>query len=222
MFTDDPIQQRQATLSKMEAKDGQVTFVPKRTNVTEADRISKLRKYKDTQNNKFNSCGTGIYRRLRRDFFKTCKSQGILLDLLFNYQNQDGVGLVTKDRYGPHDFKVLKNANSRKPTVPELPANPFGLSLEQCEQEAEDILDAMIFPGPMAVQLNKVKERDQPILFVFAFYDKMFFSHPKMKKGDLRMTFLAMKFIDDTDVSDKYTVMTQAKDDWRRFTRLSS
>ena len=97
--------------------------MPKRTHVTEADKISKLRKYKDTQNNKFNSCGTGIYRRLRRDFFKTCKSQGILLDVLFNYQNQDGVGLVTKDRYGPHDLKVLKNANSRKPTVLELPAN---------------------------------------------------------------------------------------------------
>ena len=41
---EDPIQQRIDTLSKMEAKDGEVTYVPKRTDVTAADKISKLRK----------------------------------------------------------------------------------------------------------------------------------------------------------------------------------
>ena len=94
----------------------QISYTPKQTDVTQPDKISKLRKYKETQNKKFNSMGTAVYRRLRKDFYKACNAQGVLGDLLFNYQSQGGVGLTIKDRHGQHDFKVTKG-NSKKPVA---------------------------------------------------------------------------------------------------------
>ena len=74
----------------------------------------------------------------------------------------------------------------------------------------------MIFPGPLAVQLTKVKERDQPIMFVFAFYDKIFFTHTKKRTGNLRTIFLAMQFNLRTkaELDKLYVVIQEAKADY--------
>ena len=138
---DDQLEARLAILELIKVTDGEISNTPKRTDVTQPDKISKLRKCKETQNKTFNGTGVTVYRRLRKDFFKVCNAQGILVVLLFNYQSQDGVGLTIKDWYGQYDFKITKG--------------PFGLSIDDCEQEAGDILDAMIFPGLLAVNWPK-------------------------------------------------------------------
>ena len=112
---DDPLEERLAMLELMKVTDGEVSYTPKRTDATQPDKISKLRKYKEIQNKKFNSTGATVYRRLRKDFFKVCNAQGILVDLLFNYQSQDGVGLTIKDRYySQHDLKITKGQNFQR------------------------------------------------------------------------------------------------------------
>ena len=49
---DDPLEARLAILELMKVIDGEVSYTPKRTDGTQPDNISKLRKYKETQNKK--------------------------------------------------------------------------------------------------------------------------------------------------------------------------
>ena len=204
---EDVILKRLSLLESMVVTEGKVPVTLNRKDLTQLEKLSKVRKYKLTQDKKFNSNGGEVYRKLRKDFFKHCRTQGILVDLMFNYQDQNGSGLTLKDRFGPYDFLVdVQTGRNTKPTMPELPPNPFGLSMDQCEQAAEDIREAMLFPGPMMVQLNKCKERNQPIMFLFGLYDKMFFTTVKKKAGNLRATFLAIVFNNNADVRDTLSI----------------
>jgi hypothetical protein len=205
----DPLVERLAILESMKVVEGKVGFTPKRTDMSTVDKCSKLRRYENTALAKFNSIGENTYRRFRRDVFKILKSQGILPDLLHNYQSQNGGGLTLKDGFGPYNF-----GDKHGKRIKDLPPNPYGLSLQDCEHEACTIIDNMIFPGPVDTQHKKYEQRNQPVMFLFAFYDKLFFHHIKSKAGDLRNVFLAMRFNDDKHPSDTFHLMQKAKDDW--------
>ena len=98
-----------------------------------------------------------VYRRLRTDFLKVLHRA---FWWIFNYQSQDGVGL-TITRIDMASMVV----RLQRATV-ELLGNPFGLSIENCEQEAEGILDAMIFPGPLAETTADQSRGARPANFV--------------------------------------------------------
>jgi hypothetical protein len=177
----DPLVERLAILESMKVVEGKVGFTPKRTDMSTVDKCSKLRRYENTALAKFNSIGENTYRRFRRDVFKILKSQGILPDLLHNYQSQNGGGLTLKDGFGPYNF-----GDKHGKRIKDLPPNPYGLSLQDCEHEACTIIDNMIFPGPVDTQHKKYEQRNQPVMFLFAFYDKLFFHHIKSKAGAQR------------------------------------
>ena len=183
---EDPIKARKEILQKMIAKDGEVEFSPKRTDMAAPDKLSKLRRYARTANKKFNSEEGETYQALRRDFWRTMKAQQIDLDLSFNYHSSTSFsdsGLKFKDGLGPYNFGKSK-----------LPMNPFGLTIAQCEAEARLILEHMVFPGPVLQQIDKTAQRSRPILDVFDFFDRIFFKTSRLKLSNLRYEFHQLHF----------------------------
>jgi hypothetical protein len=198
----DLVKERLDLIKRVEADDDSTILTP-RVDMTSPEKRSKLRRYKNTGNPKFNSLGTDTYTSLRRDLFEIYEAAGILDDLLFNYYTHDGEGLVARDGFGPYNFgkKILA-------------ANPYGLSMRDCEKEANTILNNMIVPGPVATQLKKCEQRNSPTLFVLSFFDQKFFSKDSIDVGNLRAKFLAITFDDSEHPADTLFRMTAAQSAW--------
>ena len=142
-------------LRKAENKLGE-DDLPNRANMAHPKDRSKIPKFPETSNERFEIEGAKIYGKMRRAFFELVESAKILDDILFNYYLSDITGLMLRGRFGPHNFGDEK-----------LGPNPYGLSMELCEREANQILTAMIPDpdSPCGIELQTLEQRDWPILY---------------------------------------------------------
>ena len=92
--------------------------------------------------------------------------------------------------------------------------NPYGLSMADCEHEANILLTAMISGGPVMIMLMKIEQSNKPILDLFAYYDRIFFVNDEDKVDQYRNAFIKLKFDDTKAPVDMLSEMQAAKSTW--------
>ena len=200
------VEERKTLLTRVSEEEGFVLEV--RTDMSSPKERGKLRRYKLTGDKEFNSMGKETFEGLRRDFFQVLSAAKILTDLLFNYHDSGGEGLTYRHGFGPYDFGKLKKDK--------FPSNPYGLSLTDCEREANTILNNMVFPGPVAEMLDKIEMRNEPTLSVIGFYDQLFFPKDAVSTSDRRTEYLNIKFNDFEHPAVTFGRMQTAKGVWEQ------
>ena len=196
----DLVQERKDLIAKC---NDEPNFKLTRVDMTSPDKITKVRKYRFTADANYASIHADDYLKLRRDFFSIMESQKILTDLLFNYHKNKGTNLLLKDSYGPYDFGKKK-----------LDDNPYGLSMADCEREANTVLHAMICGGPVSIRLMKIEQKSHPILNLFGYYDRIFFANDEDKVDQYRNAYIKMTFDDTKAPVDMLSEMQAAKSTW--------
>ena len=196
----DLVQERKDLIAKC---NDESNFKLTRVDMTSPDKITKVRKYRFTADANYASIHADDYLKLRRDWFSIVETQKILPDLLYNYHKNKGTNLLLKDNYGPYDFGKKK-----------LDDNPYGLSMADCEREANTVLHAMICGGPVSIRLMKIEQKRHPILNLFGYYDRIFFANDEDKVDQYRNAYIKMTFDDTKAPVDMLSEMQAAKSTW--------
>ena len=174
---------------------------PTRVNMSLHDKRGKIQVFEGTKDANFDENGILVYEKMRRLFFELAEANGIDADLLFNLFQSKIPGMMTRDRFGPYNFGDK-----------ELGPNPHGLSMEECEREANQLLWAMI-PDPRSppgVELRAIERQQLPILSFFATYDQLFFDDSS-DQSELRDAFRAISFNDIENPKNTFAKMKLMK-----------
>ena len=184
------------------AKDGDL---PPRVNMSLPDKRNKIPVFDLTKDPAFDLNGFSEYGKLRRAAFEHFEAGGIYIDLLFNLFKSDIEGLIQVLRFGGYNFGDKT-----------IDPNPYGLTMVECEREANQILWAMIPDpeSPPGIELQLIERKNLPILSFFATYDQVFLNRDDERGEKSKDLFEDMKFDNDVNPRVMHGLMKGAKLKW--------